>query len=56
MEFALLWQDQFIRVQDAFPDFPRLAEIEEYYDTVYGYVPVDLIQDLFYHFIEKAPI
>lgn len=56
MEFALLWQDRFIRVQDAFPDFPRLVEIEEYYETVYSYVPVDLIDDLFHYFITKAPI
>lgn len=47
MEFALMDKNGFISVSSVLPDFHRLAEIEEYHDTVYGYVPVNLIEDLF---------
>lgn len=47
MEFALLRNGEFITVSDILPNFPRLEEIEEYCDTVYGYVPVNLIEELY---------
>lgn len=47
MEFALIRNGEFIRVQDILPDLPRLNEIEEHWDTVYGYVPVDLIEEIY---------
>ncbi|PMC34550.1 hypothetical protein CJ195_22310 [Bacillus sp. UMB0899] len=48
MEFALRDKEgNFLSVTDVLPNFPKLKEIEEYYeDTVYGYVPVNLIEDL----------
>jgi hypothetical protein len=47
MEFALMNKEGFISVSDALPNFTRLKEIEEYEDTVYGYVPVELIEELY---------
>ncbi|HLI46870.1 MAG TPA: hypothetical protein VKU94_06740 [Geobacterales bacterium] len=48
MEFALIAENgDFIRVKDILPNFPKLEEIEEYWDTVYGYVPVNLIEELY---------
>lgn len=53
MEFALLKEGEFISVRELLPDFKRLFEIESYHDTVYGYVPVDLIEDMFQEFKKK---
>ncbi|MED3792446.1 hypothetical protein P4571_08315 [Niallia alba] len=48
MEFALIDSSgKFITVMDVLPTFNRLEEIEQYEDTVYGYVPVDLINELY---------
>jgi len=48
MEFALIDnKGEFLTVTDVLPTFKRLDEIEEYFNTVYGYVPVDLINDLY---------
>lgn len=48
MEFALIdASGDFIRVKEILPNFKRLNEIEEYWNTVYGYVPVDLIEELY---------
>ncbi|QJI52348.1 hypothetical protein [Psychrobacillus phage Perkons] len=48
MEFALLdSKGEFVAVTDVLPSFSRLNEIEEYHDTVYGYVPVELIEELY---------
>ncbi|MCP8969709.1 hypothetical protein [Ectobacillus ponti] len=46
MEFALIREEEFISVRRILPDFPRLEEIEEFKDTVYAYVPVELIEEL----------
>lgn len=53
MEFALIGESgEFIRVQEILPGFSKLEEIEEYWDTVYGYVPVNLIEELYQaHFV-----
>lgn len=47
MELGLLQNGEFVTVSSLLPEFSRLKEIEEYEDTVYGYVPVDLIEDLY---------
>lgn len=48
MEFALMdGKGGFLTVTDVLPSFSRIKEIEEHCDTVYSYVPVDLIDDLF---------
>lgn len=47
MEFALIKEGNFVKVSDVLPNFSRLNEIEEYENTVYGYVPVDLIEQLY---------
>lgn len=46
MEFAVMHNNEFIRVSDILPTFTRLNEIEKHYKTVYAYVPVELIQEL----------
>lgn len=54
MEFALMDADRnFKSVTEVLPNFSRLKEIEEYESTVYGYVPVDLIQDLINELYKK---
>lgn len=53
MEFALMDnKGNFLTVTDILPAFKRLDEIEEYFDTVYGYVPVDLINDIYLELIK----
>jgi HD superfamily phosphohydrolase len=47
MEFAVMHNNEFIRVSDILPTFTKLNEIEKHYKTVYAYVPVELIQELF---------
>ena len=48
MEFALMDKEgNFTSVSEILPDFPKLEEIEEYRDTVYAYVPVNLINELY---------
>jgi hypothetical protein len=48
MEFALIKEGEFIQVKDILPNFSALEEIEEYFDgSVYGYVPVNLIEELY---------
>ncbi|WP_144561661.1 hypothetical protein [Bacillus mycoides] len=47
MELGLLQNGEFVTVSSLLPEFSRLKEIEEYEDTVYGYVPVDLIGELY---------
>ena len=48
MEFALMDKEgNFVSVKDVLPNFPKFKEIEEYHETVYAYVPVNLIDELF---------
>lgn len=47
MEFALIREGEFISVSEVAPNFQQLSEIEKYHDTVYAYVPVDLIEELY---------
>jgi hypothetical protein len=57
MEFALLnGNGDFITVKSVLPKFSRLEEIEEYEDEVYGYVPVELIEELYQALRDKAKI
>jgi hypothetical protein len=52
MEFAIIQDDgEFATVSEVLPTFSRLDEIEEYENTVYGYVPVDLIEQLYQELI-----
>ncbi|MCP8969708.1 hypothetical protein [Ectobacillus ponti] len=54
MEFALLDKNgEFIRVKDVLPDFPLLDEIERHYDSVYAYVPIELIEALYNALVES---
>ncbi len=53
MEFALIDGDDFVSVESAFPNYPRLGELEPYFEgSVYAYVPVELIEDLYFHIRE----
>ncbi|TKH82019.1 hypothetical protein FC686_04460 [Bacillus cereus] len=47
MEFGVLQNGEFVTVTKLLPEFKRLKEIEDYESTVYGYVPVDLIEELY---------
>jgi hypothetical protein len=47
MEFAIVRGKKFLTVTDVLPTFTKLQEIEKYNSKVYGYVPVDLIQELY---------
>ncbi|PHD96638.1 hypothetical protein [Bacillus toyonensis] len=47
MELGLIQNGGFVTVTNLLPEFKRLKEIEEYESTVYGYVPVDLIEELY---------
>lgn len=48
MEFALIKANgDFTTVSEILPNFSRLSEIEEYENTVYGFVPVELIEELY---------
>lgn len=47
MEFALFSEGEFFTVEGILPIFTKLDEIEKYQDTVYGYVPVALIECLY---------
>lgn len=46
-EFALFNKDDFVRVADVLPNFASLAEIEYYEQSVYAYVPADLVEELY---------
>lgn len=53
MEFALFDKNgNVLRVKEILPEFSRIDEIEEYFNTVYGYVPVDLINDMYLELIK----
>lgn len=47
MEFALIRNGEFASVKEVLPNFSALEEIEKYEDTVYGFVPVELIEKLY---------
>ena len=49
MEFALMSKEgNFLSVREVSPDFPKLNDIENYSNgSTYGFVPVDLIDELF---------
>jgi hypothetical protein len=52
MEFALMRESGFIQVKDILPNLSVLDEIEERFDgSVYGFVPVELIEELYKAFI-----
>lgn len=46
MEFALMSNGEFIRVSEILPG-PGFEEIEEYFDQVYAYAPVELIEEVY---------
>lgn len=46
-EVAILWQGNFIYPSEL-NNFPRKSELDECYEgTVFGYVPKDLVEDLY---------
>lgn len=56
MEMAVMYSDNngydydFVDASRHFLDFPRRDELEQFFEgSVYAYVPVDLIEDLFLH-------
>jgi hypothetical protein len=53
MEFALVKGEKFLSVTDVLPEFSKLKEIQRYDHSIYGYVPVELIQDLYLELSKK---
>lgn len=52
-EVAIIFREDWARVQDILPSFPSLVEIELYHEgSVYPYVPADLVNDLFLALVE----
>ena len=43
---------EFVRVADILPNFSSLAEIELHEQTVYAYVPADLVEELYLALID----
>ena len=54
MEFALIGEEgRFLNVNDVLPNFEKLDIINEYFDgSVYSYVPVELIEELYNEFVK----
>lgn len=46
-EFALFTKNDFVTVTEVLPNFSSLAEIEIYEQQVYGFVPTDLVNELY---------
>lgn len=55
MEFALMDENQeFVTIPEVCPEFSSLAEMQTYCDgSIYAYVPVDLIDELFQYYVLK---